>query len=288
MAARPRVLIAPITITPTKPLTPTHLSFLLAIDVMRRATAVLSDVSCVYHHRTYATTWQTLAFWAYLDTTRPRADYSCMGEEEIGSLYVDSHRHPIELDYATVEPNLHRVEQDGWLHPASRRLVDLWEQHYRLLGLADPTMGRHGPPLLPVPEVLDILTHLGLCLDARPMNGPVYLDATAGGRPLRVLVSPEGHANYLVCLLRELIPLAGRYDLVVLAYDRDLRPDYLLVSRSWSGSGFRYSGSRSTGCRSTGPPGPAGTAAGTATPCPICAAGPGTTWRRSGSACGCT
>lgn len=47
-AAHPRVLLAPITVTPSKPLTPSHLKGLLWTDVMYRATAQLAEVTYRY------------------------------------------------------------------------------------------------------------------------------------------------------------------------------------------------------------------------------------------------
>jgi hypothetical protein len=63
MADRRRVLLAPVTVTPTKPLTPSHLKGLLWTDVMYRATAAVADVTYRYSHTTYNQTEQTLGFW---------------------------------------------------------------------------------------------------------------------------------------------------------------------------------------------------------------------------------
>jgi hypothetical protein len=44
-------------------------------------------------------------------------------------------------------------------------------------------------------------------------------------------VAADGRPNYLACALRELLPLAASYDEIVLLYDRELEPDYLLLAR---------------------------------------------------------
>ena len=55
-----RVLIAPVTVSPTKALTPSHIKGLLWVDVMHRATALVADVTYRYSNTTFNTTRQTL------------------------------------------------------------------------------------------------------------------------------------------------------------------------------------------------------------------------------------
>ncbi|HZN18577.1 MAG TPA: hypothetical protein VFB84_10400 [Micromonosporaceae bacterium] len=235
----PRVLVAPITISPTKPLTPTHARFLLIIDVLYRATAHIADVTCVYDHHAFAAGHQTVAFWEYLDRTCPDADFRHATEEEIGELYVRHHAEGARVPYSRLEPYVQRARSARWLHPSALRLLDIWRGHYRTLNLFDTELGRHGPPVLSDAELVEVLADRHLCIDGRPVRAPVYLDLTAQGIPLRGLVSAAGQANYLTCVLGQLIPLAGRYDLFVLVYDRGLREDYLLVERVLRAFGAR-------------------------------------------------
>ena len=83
-----RVLLAPVTVSPTKALTPSHLKGLLWVDVMRRATALVADVTYRYSNTTFNTTRQTLGFWEYLDRTFGDLDYTAHGESELGELYM--------------------------------------------------------------------------------------------------------------------------------------------------------------------------------------------------------
>jgi hypothetical protein len=85
---RRRVLLAPITVTPTKPLTPSHIKGLLWAEVMYKATRLLADVTYRYSHTTYHPTEQTLGCWEHLDRTVGDGDYSSLTEEQIGELYV--------------------------------------------------------------------------------------------------------------------------------------------------------------------------------------------------------
>jgi hypothetical protein len=224
--ARPRILLAPVTVSPTKPLTPTHLKYLLSLDMLYRATATFADVAVLYHHGTFAGCQQVAGFWAYLDECHPGCEAAT--EEAIGRLYAAYHRAG-RPDYANIEPMVGRAE-DGWIHPVSRRLLDLWEGHYRRLGLFDPQLGRGRPDLAAVDETIDLLRRRNLCIDGRPLGAPVYLDATAAGLPLRPVLSADGQSNYLLYLLRELIPKLEGYDQVVLAHDTELRADYQTVA----------------------------------------------------------
>lgn len=226
-----RVLIAPVTVSPTKALTPSHLKGLLWVDVMLRATALVAEVDYRYSVTTSSMTRQTLGFWEYLDRTFGDLDYAGHGEEELGELYIRYQAEPDRAPFAALRPYLHAVEESGWVHPASARLLDLWAGYYARLGMHDPGLARIQPPEMGLPELLDTLTARSLCLDCRPDGGPIYLDGTRYGLPLRQIVSPEGQPNYLAGTLRELVPSAARYDEIVLVHDRELTEDYVLLQR---------------------------------------------------------
>ncbi|GAA2652768.1 hypothetical protein [Streptomyces lunalinharesii] len=233
-AARPRVLLAPITVTPSKPLTPSHLKGLLWADVLYRATAQLAEVTYRYSPTTYHLTEQTLGFWEHLDRTVGDTDYSVLTEEEIGELYVGYRSEGRRAGAAALRPYAEAVELHGWVHPASARILQRWAAHYARLGMHDAGLLAHQPPELGLEEVIDRLGTVGMCLDQRAYGGPVFLDATRYGLPLRQIVDARGRPNYLACALRELVALAPRFDETVLLYDRELEPDYLLLERTLS------------------------------------------------------
>ncbi|MGI5531771.1 hypothetical protein ACQEVX_31635 [Streptomyces syringium] len=229
-AARPRVLLAPVTITPSKPLTPSHLKGLLWTDVMFRATRRLADVTYRCSHTTYHPCEQTLAFWEFLDRTQGDSGYDDATEEDIGRLYVafraEEGRAPAEdLRYYAA------AVEDGWVHPAGERVLRLWTGQYAELGLHDPGLLRHQPPRYDLDTALERLEGLGMCLDQRTLGGPVHLDLTRFGLPLRQLVTTDGRPNYLACALRELMPLAPDFDEVVLLHDTELGSDYQQLAR---------------------------------------------------------
>lgn len=234
---RPRVLLAPVTVTPCKPLTPSHLKGLLWVDVMYRATARLADVTYRYSPTTYHPTDQTLGFWEYLDHTLGDTDYSRLTEEEIGELYVGYRAAGRPTPVSALGPYLDAIENHGWVHPAGARVLELWSAQYARLGMHDSGLVEHQPPGMALDEVLDRLGPLGLCLDMREYGGPVYLDATRYGLPLRQIATARGRPNYLACALRELIPLVPGYDEVVLLHDPELGPDYQLLQRVLSALG---------------------------------------------------
>jgi hypothetical protein len=95
--------------------------------------------------------------------------------------------------------------------------------------MADPKLGRTGPETAGEAEILDLLARHDLCIDVRALGAPAYLDATTAGLPLRSVLGPDGQANYLLYLLRELVPQLAGHDRVVLAHDAELRADYRTV-----------------------------------------------------------
>lgn len=234
---RKNVLLAPVTITPTKPLTPSHLKGLLWTDVMFRATAPLAAVTYRYSHTTYHVTEQTVGFWEFLDRTHGETDYAQLSEEEIGDLYVRYRSEERRQGAEVLRPYRDAVEHSGWVHPASERMLRLWAGHYERLGMHDPGLREHQPPGLGLEEMIERLAAVGLVLDQRHCGGPVYLDLTRHGMPLRRIVTADGRPNYLACALRELLPLVPWYDEVVLLYDRELDADYRLLHRVLTGLG---------------------------------------------------
>lgn len=230
-----RILLAPVTVSPTKPLTPTHLKYLLSLDVLHRATSLVADVDCLYHHGAFAGAPQVSGFWEYLERTGTPVDG--LTETGIGELYVAYHQDGMAAP-EQLEPVVRRAEQ-GWTHPVTERLLDLWERHYRLLGLPDHLLGRDGPELLGRDETIDRLAVHDLVVDGRGLAAPVYLDGTAAGMPLRPMVSADGLANYLMYTLQQLLPQLDRYDLVLLAHDHGIRHDYLLLEHALQAFGAR-------------------------------------------------
>lgn len=231
MPPRKNVLLAPVTVTPTKPLTPSHLKGLLWTDVMFRATAPLAEVTYRYSPTTYHVTEQTVGFWEYLDRAQGETDYTRLSEEDIGDLYVRYRSGDERQDAAALRPYRDAVEHGGWVHPAAERVLRLWAGHYARLGMHDPGIQAHQPPGLGLEEMVERLAAVRLVLDQRHHGGPVYLDATRYGMPLRRIVTSDGRPNYLACALRELLPLVLSYDEVVLLHDRELDADYQLLRR---------------------------------------------------------
>jgi hypothetical protein len=226
-----RLLIAPISVTATKPLLPAHAKGLLWVDVVYRATRQVAEVDYHWNPRLPHLSGQTLHFWEYLDRTTGAGDYTDWSETDVGNAYVRFNAEGGSTSFDTIRPYAAKVEADGWVHPASRRLLQCWTEQFELLGVMDPGLDRDRPFLLSVEELLEILGGAGLLVDHRRYGGPAYLDGTRWGLPLRPGVSADGHANYVVMLLRDLLPVAGGYSGVLLVHDQEITPDYVLIER---------------------------------------------------------
>ena len=224
-------VIAPVTITPTKPLTPTHIKGLLWADVLYKATSVLAPTTLVWNPRMSTLTTQTTALWNHLDRTEPDADWSGQDEAAIGRRYVEFHQARPTIDPRELDPYFTRIESDGWIHPASRRLLELWRAEFDRLHVRDPGLTDAGPLAWSEQRALAELADRGLLIDHRVHGGPVYLDGARWGVPIRQIVSSDGHANYLVPILRALLPEIAPGRLFLLLFDEGISADYLLLDR---------------------------------------------------------
>lgn len=237
-----RLLLAPIVVTPTKALTPSHLKGLLWLDVLFKSTSRLCDVTYLWNLRPYHVTAQTLEYWEYLDRTiGSEVNYTSMGEVELSEHYIRLHRDRQQGSFAALTPYLEAIESEGYVHPASRRLIELWQGHLRRLGLYDPGLANNERPDLSAEDVVELLAERSLCIDHRRYGGPLLLDATAHGLALRRAGTPDGQMNYLICALRQLLPLVGHYDRILLVCDEELDADYLLLDRILTAFGAHVS-----------------------------------------------
>lgn len=90
--ATPRSLrLAPIPITPTKPLTPSHVKGLLWVDLLERATRVVRPVTHELNRTSGDLSCQTLDFWSWLDSAGLAVDPPALDDIAIGQLYVHYH-----------------------------------------------------------------------------------------------------------------------------------------------------------------------------------------------------
>jgi hypothetical protein len=88
------------------------------------------------------------------------------------------------------------------------------------------------PPLAwSTDTTLEALAHRLLIVDHRRFGGPVYLDGPRWGMPIRQLVGADGHADHLMPILRELLPMVRPGRLFLLPFDTGLVADHALLER---------------------------------------------------------
>ncbi|MGP4029213.1 hypothetical protein [Actinomadura sp. 3N407] len=209
------------------------------MDALFRATRLVADPEYHWNPRTPNLTGQTIQFWDYLDRRHGGLDYEDVSPHALGRLYVRFHSSGDALPLNTLRHYVARVERDGWVHPATRRMTRHWKRHLDLLGVRDPGLRRDRPLGMSTDEVVDRLASRRLCVDNRRHGGPVYLDGTRWGMPLRKVIGMDGHANYLLVILRDLLPRLVPGRRVLFVYDDDLSYDYALLSRVTGALGAR-------------------------------------------------
>ena len=226
-----RVLLAPVTVTPTKPLSPSHVKGLLWADVLFRATRLVSDIQFRYRPASYHVTEQTLGFWAFLDSHLGDVDYQEMSEADIGALYVRFRAQGTEPAVARLLQYQEAVEESGFVHPSAERILSIWKDQYATLGMYDPGLSASAGPQLDLTTLTERLHDAAMCLDLRGLGGAVYADASRYGMPVRQIIDETGRPNYLACALRELLALCDGHDQIVLMHDLELTADYILLAR---------------------------------------------------------
>lgn len=232
-------LYAPVGITPTKPLTPSHLKGVLLLDFMRRFEGLFAPGTVWHNRRPWDISLQTIRFWDYLDREHGGVDFSTMSEGDIGALYIDCHRAGALPAADRVAAYTGRIEAEGYVHAASHRILELWGEVFATLGLAREALFHSAPFGFDQEAVLARLHAQDMVLDQRRFGGGVYLDLTDEGRPLRVLVSEDGLSNYLLAILRDLLACAPRHDIVCLYHDSGIQRDYEALARVLERLGVR-------------------------------------------------
>jgi hypothetical protein len=236
-----RLLLAPVTITATKPLLPTHVKGFLWVDTLFRGTRLVRDLEYYWNPRAANLTGQTIQFWDYLDRRHPEVDFDALSPDDLGHLYVRCHASGDTRPMDRLRHYTERVEWEGWVHPATRAATRDWKRQLHLLGVHDPGLTADRPAVASIDETVELLARRHLCVDHRRHGGPAYLDGTRWGMPLRPVIGADGHANYLLVILRDLIPRLAASDEVLLVYDEDLAHDYALLARVLAELGARPS-----------------------------------------------
>ncbi|MFF3445424.1 hypothetical protein [Streptosporangium sp. NPDC002721] len=185
----------------------------------------------LWSSRTPNLTGQTIQFWDHLDRKHSDADFAALPAQELGRMYVRFHASGDARPLDELRHYTERVEREGWVHPATEAITAEWQRQLRLLGVHDPGLSVDRPPDLSVEETVRFLVRHHLCLDHRRYGGPVYLDGSRWGMPLRKVVGADGHANYLLVILRDLVPHLTLGRRVLLIYDDDLSHDYALLAQ---------------------------------------------------------
>ncbi|GAA1655197.1 hypothetical protein GCM10009733_060800 [Nonomuraea maheshkhaliensis] len=236
-----RLLLAPVTITATKPLLPTHVKGFLWVDTLFRSTRLVRDLEYYWNPRAANLTGQTIQFWDHLDRRHPDLDHDTLSVEDLGHLYVRFHASGDARPMDRLRHYTERVEREGWVHPSTRAATRDWQRQLGLLGVHDPGLTADRPAAASIDETVELLVRRHLCVDHRGHGGPAYLDGTRWGMPLRPVIGADGHANYLLVILRDLLPRLTEGDQVLLVYDDDLAHDYALLARVLGELGARPS-----------------------------------------------
>lgn len=221
----------PIGITPTKPLTPTHVRGLLHIDGLVRIHRRIEPVLLAHNRRLWDLSQQTLGFWDYLDLNGADLDFCALGDVGIGAWYRRYAQSQHVPDRARYRSLLDRVRDEGYVHPASAAILRSWSAQVAGLGLDAGVLLVHRAPACEPDVLLAALQAHNMLLDQREFGGGAYLDQTALGGPLRPLLSEDGIPNYLLGLCQEIYALAQHHAHINLFFDTSVERDFMCLHR---------------------------------------------------------
>ena len=230
----------PVGITPTKPLTPTHVRGLLHLDGLVRLHRRLGPARVAHNRRLWDLSQQTLQFWHWLDTHHAGTDFQGLSDDQVGHLYLQCAKSGHKVPSDELLALWRRTHDEGHVHPASQALLKHWLPQLDHIGVDAGTLLAEHTPAATEGELLDTLASLGLLIDQRGVGGGVYVDMTFHGFGLRQIVSEDGVPNYMHGLLREAIHLprqgAARMNLFC---DGSVERDFMLIQRVLEGLGSR-------------------------------------------------
>lgn len=229
----------PVGITPTKPLTPTHVRGLLHLDGLVRLHRRIAPVTIAHNRRLWDLSQQTLVFWDWLDKHHQGADFTDVSDDQVGHLYVQCAKSGYKAPAADLRAQWRRTHDQGYVHPASQALLRTWLPQLDHIGVDASILLQSHRPTTNEGELLDTLASQGVLIDQREVGGGTYVDLSQQGAGLRQLISEEGVPNYLHGLLREAIALAHQRVHVALFCDTSVERDFLLVERILKGLGRR-------------------------------------------------
>jgi hypothetical protein len=233
MNAKLNIAIVPVSITPTKPLLPSHFKSFIWLDILYKCLSHIHRVSVHNNQVLSYMNWQTLRFWNYLDEQFPREDYSNRPEIWIGSNYVRCH----QLATAPIKAGVlyqaykHQIEKEAYVHPSAIRLMEIWHGYLAMMRIDPILMGQNIPLPATSDEALSFL-HQNNCLTSlESLGGETFMDFTEDGLPLRKLIDADGMENYLLGLIRSLMGISTTLNYVYLLCDDQLIPDFLLLEK---------------------------------------------------------
>jgi hypothetical protein len=219
----------PIGITPTKPLTPTHVKGLLHFDALTRLHRIIEPIGVAHNRRVWDMSLQTARFWTYLDLHHGQLDFDALSESQIGQLYARFSREGTDVPVAALEAMIAKVESEGYVHPSARCVLQSWVRHLQRIGLDTGLLTESHALDISVQGILCKLSTFGDLVDQREFGGGVLWTAWTGHRATRTLISELGLPNYVVALLRQAHDLAQSYNTVHLFYDLSVERDFILL-----------------------------------------------------------
>lgn len=222
----------PVGITPTKPLTSTHVRGLLHLDALVRLHKKVHAVSLAHNRRLWDLSQQTLGFWDYLNQVKgDELDVDKTSENEIGLLYLEYARSGYQASTSRLSALWGAVRDDGYVHPLSAALLRYWIPQLEFIGVDSHSLLHGASPASSIDELTAELKYCDMLLDHRSMGGALYVDQTAYGVAPRTLISAEGLPNYLLGLLCDALHIARSGNPIFLFHDSSVERDFIIIEK---------------------------------------------------------
>lgn len=223
--------IIPVHISPTKPLTPSHIKYIIYLDLLYKINNFVDrDFRFNFNRIFLDISQQTLRFALFLRKNYSDIDFQNKNEMWLGDKYVEMYRRnwiPENQDITTLKLE---TEQNLKGFNFYEAILNNWISQYNFLGLEEPGYYETSPVCISNKEVIARLKRNSVITDHAQMGEGVYLDLIEYGQPIFKLTDLDVESsNILFNILRETFHFSPKPSRILFLFDQEMYSKYVAI-----------------------------------------------------------